>query len=170
MTTLGQYFKLRDDTCMDFVEQLKDMIRIQTLHELNQESLEDIFKMNERNAIIPLASDRLRTLKNLSDLEIHETADPNYVNYCYRGVLIRHPKNQEILIQDLSKSIDLENTHAEVFYSTGEGSTDLSIISGNVEILIGKNEWYWYVAREIWSAFSDNYLELKLANSYKEKD
>ena len=170
MTTLGQYFKLRDDTCMEFVEQLKDLIRVQTFHELNQEGLENIFKMNERNAIIPLASDRLRTLNELSDLEIRETADPNFVDYCYRGVFIRHPKNQEISIQDLTKSIDPENTHMEVSYSTGEGSTDLSIISGNVEILIGKNEWYLYIAREIWNAFSDNYLESKLANSYKEKE
>ena len=67
MTTLGQYFKLRDDTCMEFVEQLKDLIRVQTFHELNQEGLENIFKVNERNAIIPLASDRLRTLNELSD-------------------------------------------------------------------------------------------------------
>jgi hypothetical protein len=52
---------------MEFVEQLKDLIRVQTFHELNQEGLENIFKVNERNAIIPLASDRLRTLNELSD-------------------------------------------------------------------------------------------------------
>jgi hypothetical protein len=123
--------------------------------------------MNERNALIPLLSDRLQTLKSLSDLEIRDTTDPNFVNYCYRGVFIRHPKNQEITIQDLSTSIDLENTHVEVFYSNGEGSTDLSIISGNVEILIGKNEWHLYIAKEIWKAFTENYLESKLSNSYK---
>jgi hypothetical protein len=170
MTTLGQYFKLRDDTCIEFVEQLKDLIRVQTFHELSQEGLEQVFKMNEQKAILPLASDRLRTLNELSDLEIRETADPNFVNYCYRGVFFRYPKNQAITIQDISASIDSENTQVEVFYSTGEGSTDLSIISGNVEILIGKNEWYLYVAREIWNAFSDNYLESKLASSYKEEE
>lgn len=169
MTTLGQYFKLRDDTCMEFVEQLKDLIRIQTFHELSQEGLEDIFKMNEQKSILPLVSDRLRTLHELSDFEIRETSDPNFVDYCYRGVFFRYPKNQEITLQDISTSIDSENTQVEVFYSAGEGSTDLSIISGNVEILIGKNEWYLYVAREIWNAFSDNYLESKLASSYKEE-
>lgn len=167
MTTLGQYWKLRDDMCSEFVDQLKDLIRVQTLHELNQEGLESIFKMNEQKSILPLLSDRLRTLNNLSDLEVRQTDDPDIVSYCYRGVMIRHPKNQEITVQDLSSSIDPENTNIEVIYSTGEGSTDLSIISGNVEILIGKNEWYLYVAREIWQAFSENYLEAKLANSYK---
>ena len=156
MTTLGQYWKLRDDMCSEFVDQLKDLIRVQTLHELNQEGLESIFKMNEQKSI-----------NNLSDLEVRQTDDPDIVSYCYRGVMIRHPKNQEITVQDLSSSIDPENTNIEVIYSTGEGSTDLSIISGNVEILIGKNEWYLYVAREIWQAFSENYLEAKLANSYK---
>ena len=167
MTTLGQYWKIRDDTCENFVEQLKDLIRVQTFHELNQEGLESIFKMNEQKAILPLLSDRLRTLGKLSDLEIRQTDDPNVVNYCFRGVMIRYPKNQEITVQDLSSSIDPDNTHVEVFYSNGEGSTDLSIISGNVEILIGKNEWYLYIAREIWSAFTDNYLESKLAKSYE---
>lgn len=167
MTTLGQYWKLRDDTCVEFVEKLKELIRIQTFHELNQEGLERIFKNNEQNAIFPLVSDRLQTLNQLSDLEVRQTDDPNVVNYCYRGVFIRHPKHQVITVQDLSSSIDPENTHVKVFYNTGEGSTDLLIISGNVEVLIGKNEWYLYVAREIWRAFTDNYLDSKLTNSYQ---
>jgi len=168
MKTIGEYWKLRDDTCLDFVEQLKNLIRIQTLYELNQEELESIFKLNEQKAILPLLVDRMRTLSELNDLEIRQTDNPNVVEYCYRGVFIRHPKNQAITVQDISSSIDTDNVQIEVFYSTGKGSTDLLIISGNVQILISKNEWYLYVAREIWEAFTRNYLEPKLASSNKE--
>ena len=87
-------------------------------------------------------------------------------NVCSR-VFIRHPKNQAITAQDLSSLIDPDDINIEVFHNSDKGPTDLSIISGNVEILIGKNEWYLYIAKEIWKAFNDNYLESKLANSYK---
>lgn len=167
MTTLGEYWLLREAACKDFLASMRTVIHVSTLHELNQETVNTIFKQAEQDAFIDLYSDRIGTLVG-DEFEIRETVDPDVVVHCYRGVRISHPKGQTLTGKDLLQIRENgRDIQVEIFGESETGPTDLLISNGNISIIIGMNEWCMYIARKTWEGFTENYLNESLANSYE---
>ena len=167
MTSAGNYWKQREKACFDFLESMKHAIRMSTLHELNQETLEEIFIDAEQRAFLDLYSDRINTLVG-DEFDIRETVDPDFVVHCYRAVSIRHPKGQPLTDKDLLQiTEDRLPIKVEIFGESEIGPTDLLVSNGNIAIIIGVNEWCMYIARVIWGDFDRNYLNESLATSYE---